>query len=271
MLQGAVGSPRGPCWIVGCSAVDPGGAWPARSGSSERARACRLWRKSIRFGAMECLCAPDGMPCGTSCRKGSRVLCDRRGLPLTQREVQVTMRRVGRKTQVKAGVHILRHTFCSHLAMKGAAARAIQELARHQDLTTTQRYMHLSPAALDSAIRLLDGANARSGCWRDSGDGGSRTPESLKSLDRGTEQIHEIEWVGRCLSVPITRLRRAFSTTPALRSRPAAAKSSGAGAEKSARPCQGDRFGVTPRGGRPLHRSLAHRWPTRPLSDGCTP
>jgi integrase len=58
---------------------------------------------------------------------------------------------------VKAGVHILRHTFCSHLAMRGAPARAIQELAGHQDLDTTQRYMHLSPAALDAAIRLLDG------------------------------------------------------------------------------------------------------------------
>ena len=57
------------------------------------------------------------------------------------------------------GVHILRHTFCSHLAMRGAPARAIQELAGHQDLTTTQRYMHLSPAALDAAIRLLDLAN----------------------------------------------------------------------------------------------------------------
>ena len=41
--------------------------------------------------------------------------------------------------------------------MRGAPARAIQELAGHQDLATTQRYMHLSPAALDSAIRLLDG------------------------------------------------------------------------------------------------------------------
>jgi site-specific recombinase XerD len=52
---------------------------------------------------------------------------------------------------------MLRHTFCSHLAMRGAPARAIQELAGHQDLATTQRYMHLSPAALDAAIRLLDG------------------------------------------------------------------------------------------------------------------
>ena len=53
-------------------------------------------------------------------------------------------------------LHILRHSFCSHLAMRGAPARAIQELAGHQDLGTTQRYMHLSPAALDVAIRLLE-------------------------------------------------------------------------------------------------------------------
>ncbi len=40
--------------------------------------------------------------------------------------------------------------------MRGAPAKAIQELAGHADLTMTQRYMHLSPAALDAAIRLLD-------------------------------------------------------------------------------------------------------------------
>ena len=55
-----------------------------------------------------------------------------------------------------AGVHRLRHTFCSHLAMRGAPARAIQELAGHQELGTTQRYMHLSSASLESAIRLLE-------------------------------------------------------------------------------------------------------------------
>jgi len=40
--------------------------------------------------------------------------------------------------------------------MRGAPVRAIQELAGHQDLGTTQRYMHLSPAAIDAAIRLLE-------------------------------------------------------------------------------------------------------------------
>ena len=38
----------------------------------------------------------------------------------------------------------------------GATPKAIQELAGHQDLTTAQRYMHLSPAHKDAATRLLD-------------------------------------------------------------------------------------------------------------------
>jgi hypothetical protein len=42
--------------------------------------------------------------------------------------------------------------------MRGAPAPAIPELAGHQDLTTTQRYRHLSPAAIEGAIRLLDRA-----------------------------------------------------------------------------------------------------------------
>jgi integrase len=49
---------------------------------------------------------------------------------------------------------MVRHTICSHLAMRGVSARAIQELAGHQHLSTTQRYMHLSPAVIDGAIRV---------------------------------------------------------------------------------------------------------------------
>src|SRR5678815_846443 len=84
--------------------------------------------------------------------------------------VQDAVRRAAQRAKVThEGVHALRHTFCSHLAMRGAPhtfcshlamrgapAMAIKELAGHQDLSTTQRYMHLSPAAIDDAIRLLD-------------------------------------------------------------------------------------------------------------------
>ena len=34
--------------------------------------------------------------------------------------------------------------------------RNVQELVGHQDLTMTQRYSHLSPAALIDTIRLLE-------------------------------------------------------------------------------------------------------------------
>ena len=85
------------------------------------------------------------------------VLCDDRGEGLNRKVVRGWVRRAARLAHVQHdGVHVLRHTFCSHLAMKGAPARAIQELAGHANLTTTQRYMHLSPAAIEGAIRLLD-------------------------------------------------------------------------------------------------------------------
>ncbi|MPZ21450.1 MAG: tyrosine-type recombinase/integrase [Luteitalea sp.] len=89
--------------------------------------------------------------------RSPRVICQRDGSPLTQDMVRDHVQRAARRAQLaKSGVHRLRHSFCSHLAMRGAPARAIQELAGHQDLTTTQRYMHLSPAAIEGAIRLLD-------------------------------------------------------------------------------------------------------------------
>jgi integrase len=89
--------------------------------------------------------------------RSDRVLCVSGGAPITRDRVIKAVRAAQRAAGIEQGVHILRHTFCSHLAMRGAPARAIQELAGHADLSTTQRYMHLSPAATEDAIRLLDG------------------------------------------------------------------------------------------------------------------
>ena len=89
--------------------------------------------------------------------RGPRVLCHEDGSPLTHTSLRNLTQRAARKAGLaKHGLHLLRHTFCSHLSMRGAPARAIQELAGHRELSTTQRYMHLSPAAIESAIRLLE-------------------------------------------------------------------------------------------------------------------
>ena len=90
--------------------------------------------------------------------RGGRVLCERGGRSFTQKMVRERVRWAERRAGLHPkGVHALRHTFCSHLSMHGAPAKAIQELAGHENLSTTQRYMHLSPKAVESAIRLLDG------------------------------------------------------------------------------------------------------------------
>src|SRR4029079_12311968 len=89
--------------------------------------------------------------------RSGRVLVLDDGTSITRDRVIKAIRGAQRVAGIDQGVHILRHTFCSHLAMKGAPARAIQELAGHADLSTTPRYMQLSPAATEDAIRLLDG------------------------------------------------------------------------------------------------------------------
>src|SRR5438105_11822288 len=50
-----------------------------------------------------------------------------------------------RPRPARGRLHVLRHTFCSRLAMRAATVKAVQELAGHASLMTTQRYMHLTP------------------------------------------------------------------------------------------------------------------------------
>jgi len=75
---------------------------------------------------------------------------------MTESALREAVARAARRANLRStGPHMLRHTFCSHLTMRGAVPGAIQALTGHRDLGTTQRYMHLSPAAIDSAIRLI--------------------------------------------------------------------------------------------------------------------
>jgi integrase len=89
--------------------------------------------------------------------RGPRVLYREDGNTLTSRVARNWLNSVQHRAGLRpTGLHILRHSFCSHLAMRGAPTKAIQELAGHQQLSTTQRYMHLAPSAREGAIRLLD-------------------------------------------------------------------------------------------------------------------
>jgi site-specific recombinase XerD len=90
--------------------------------------------------------------------RGDRVLYTDAGETVTAKVLQNWMARAQKRAQLKSGgaLHILRHTFCSHLAMRGAPALSIQGLAGHEDLETTLGYMHLAKGETERAIRLLD-------------------------------------------------------------------------------------------------------------------
>ena len=51
--------------------------------------------------------------------------------------------------------HDLRHTFASHLVMKGTNLKAVQRLLGHSDSKMTDRYSHLSPDHLRESVNLL--------------------------------------------------------------------------------------------------------------------
>jgi len=53
-------------------------------------------------------------------------------------------------------IHSLRHTFASHLVMKGVDLPTVQKLMGHSDIQTTMIYSHLTPDHLVEAVDKLD-------------------------------------------------------------------------------------------------------------------
>jgi integrase len=54
-----------------------------------------------------------------------------------------------------ANLHTLRHTFASHLIMKGVDPRTVQEYLGHSSLQITEMYSHLSKSHKREAINVL--------------------------------------------------------------------------------------------------------------------
>ncbi len=111
--------------------------------------------------------------------RGSFVFCREDGSMLTQWECGSTslerkgdgpLMKVCRKAGLRRiGWHVLRHSYASHLVMRGATMMEIKELLGHSTLDMTIRYAHLSPNARRAAVALLDVENSRQYSGNDAG------------------------------------------------------------------------------------------------------
>jgi len=98
--------------------------------------------------------------------RGQLVFCTDYGRMLKKNEVKHPLWRATRKAGLRRiGWHTLRHTFASHLAMRGVPLKAVQELMGHATIEMTMRYAHLSPHVPRDAVKLLDHGGRLGNGW----------------------------------------------------------------------------------------------------------
>ena len=91
--------------------------------------------------------------------RGELVFCKPDGGRRIHRRADVAIKTICRLAGLrKIGWHVLRHTFASHLVMRGVPLKAVQELLGHSTIQMTMRYSHLAPEVKRDAVALLDSA-----------------------------------------------------------------------------------------------------------------
>ena len=90
--------------------------------------------------------------------RGEALLVQDDGRPTTTKALRGWLKRAQRRAQLPVTGHLytLRHTFCSHVAMRGQPPKALAELMGHASIAVTNRHMHLTPGAKEQAIRALE-------------------------------------------------------------------------------------------------------------------
>lgn len=137
--------------------LDPNGGLVRVQGKGRKERIVPIGSKAL--AALEAYRA--AVPFRNDDEKGRPLFLNRSGRRLTSRTVAriVAQAALRLPKSLRVTPHALRHSFATHLLDGGADLRAIQELLGHAQLSTTQRYTHLTT---DKLIEVYDKAHPRS-------------------------------------------------------------------------------------------------------------
>lgn len=91
-------------------------------------------------------------------KKGSLVFQDEGGGPIENNRLRKRLMSLTKKCGFSdvTKLHTLRHTFASHLVMKGVDLPTVSKLMGHKDIDTTMIYSHLADDHVDKAVEKLD-------------------------------------------------------------------------------------------------------------------
>ncbi|MGE5256002.1 MAG: tyrosine recombinase XerC [Hyphomicrobiales bacterium] len=138
--------------------VEPEGATLRVLGKGAKERMVPVGRKALDaiMRYREALQAETGIARGAD----GPLFLNRQGQRLTPRSIARILKKLVTACGILTPVspHTLRHTFATHMLDAGADLRSVQELLGHRNLSTTQKYTHVS---IDRLMETYDRAHPR--------------------------------------------------------------------------------------------------------------
>jgi integrase len=83
------------------------------------------------------------------------VVSDEKGYRPSMAVASASLQKISRRLGLPGSLHILRHTYASHLVQAGVSLKIVKDLLGHASMEMSEKYAHLSPDTFEAAISRL--------------------------------------------------------------------------------------------------------------------